>query len=525
MSSAGRAEITTMGAAEIARRIAAGDLSCRQVIETYIRRIEFVNPRINALVVPLFERARQEAVAADAVRDRGVPPGPLHGVPFTVKEYFTVAGTAATLGVRGWVGRMAVGDSPVVARLRQAGAILLGKTNGPQLGLMIETDNPLYGRTNNPWNSGRSPGGSSGGEAALIAAGGSALGLGTDAGGSIRQPCHCCGIHGLKPTGGRLRTLGYSGEVHYPNIPREWVQPEPMARCVEDLALAMAVLVAPGPDRLDPLVPPVTMGNPSAVSVAGLRVAMYSDDGYFPAAPAMRRAVSEAAALRGLGATVEPFSPPDVGEAVRLCFAHLYADGLDFARPWLRGEPVDRRIRAILRTFSVPGSFRSPLAWAMERVGQRRAAGIYRDVPERRLSLGAFWRLIEAEDVYRNRFLSALDAGQFDAIVCPPFALPAVPHGGYMAGTALSYSMLYNLLGMPARVVAATRVRPGEESDRPSSRDVVELAAHAAEADSSGLPVGVQIVARHWREDVLLAVMVALETYFGGSPDYPANPL
>ena len=392
MSSAGRTEITNMGAAEIVRRIAAGDLSCRQVIETYIRRIEFVNPRINALVVPLFQCARQEAVAADAVRDRGVRLGPLHGVPFTVKEYFTVAGTAATLGVRGWAGHMAVGDSPVVARLRQAGAILLGNTNGPQLGLMIETDNPLYGRTNNPWNSGRSPGGSSGGEAALIAAGGSALGLGTDAGGSIRQPCHCCGIHGLKPTGGRLTTLGYSGEVHYPNIPREWVQPGPMARSVEDLALAMSVLVAPGPDRLDPLVPPVTMGNPSAVSVAGLRVAMYSDDGYFPAAPAMRRAVSEAAAaLHGLGATVEPFSPPDVGEAVRLCFAHLYADGLDFARPWLRGEPVDRRIRAILRTFSVPGSFRSPFGLGH---GASRPATGGGDLSRRPQVLALFRRLL-----------------------------------------------------------------------------------------------------------------------------------
>jgi fatty acid amide hydrolase len=164
------------------------------------------------------------------------------------------------------------------------------------------------------------------------------------------------------------------------------------------------------------------------------------------------------------------------------------------------------------------------LAWALERAGQRRAARIYRDVPRRRLSLSAFWRLIEEEDAYRTRFLGALDAGRFDAIVCPPFALPAVPHGGNMAGPALSYSMLYNLLGMPAGVVAATRVQPGEESDRPASRDVVEQAARAAEADSAGLPIGVQVVARHWREDVLLAVMAALETHFAGRPDYPANP-
>ena len=234
-----------------------------------------------------------------------------------------------------------------------------------------------------------------------------------------------------------------------------------------------------------------------------------------------------ATALRGMGATVESFRPPDVGEAVRLCFAHLFADGLDFARPWLRGEPMDRRTRAILRAPSACRVRSGPsLAWSLERVGQRRAARIYRDVPRRRLSLGAFWRLMEEEDAYRTRFLGALDAGRFDAIICPPFALPAVPHGGYMAGPALSYSMLYNLLGMPAGVVAATRVRPGEESESrlPVGTSWSEL-ARDAEASSTGLPVGVQIVARHWREDVLLAVMAALETHFRRMSGLPRRVL
>ena len=520
-------EITALGAAEIARRIAAGDVSCREVVEAHIGRIEAVNPRLNALVVPLFDRARDEAWAADAARDRDEPLGPLHGVPFTVKEFFDVAGTPSTLGIPGRAGTHAPEDSPLVARLRQAGAILMGKTNVPQIGLMIETDNPLYGRTNNPWDLGRTPGGSTGGEAALIAAGGSPLGLGSDGGGSVRQPCHCCGIHGLKPTGGRLTTLGFYAGLPFPSMPREWAQPAPMARRVEDLALAMSVLVTPGPDadRRDPLVAPVPWGDPAAVRVAGLRVGFYTDDGHFPAAPALRRAVTEAAdALRGLGAAVEPFQPTDVGEAVRVFSAHLYADGLDFGRPWLRGESIDWRTRTILRTFLVPGLLRPPLAWALERVGQRWAARIYRDVPRRRSTLAAYWRLIEAEEKYRTKFLCALDARRLDAIVCPPSAVPAVRHGGFLAGPSVSYTLLYSLLGMPAGVVAATRVRLGEESDRPPSRDVVERAARAAEADSAGLPVGVQVVARHWREDVALAVMAALEAHFGARPDYPANP-
>jgi fatty acid amide hydrolase len=164
------------------------------------------------------------------------------------------------------------------------------------------------------------------------------------------------------------------------------------------------------------------------------------------------------------------------------------------------------------------------LAWALEQAGQRWAARIYWDVPRRRSSLAAFGRLVAQEAAYRTRFLNALAAQQLDALICPPSAVPAVPHGGFLAGPSVSYTLLYNFLGMPAGVVAATRVRPGEESDRPFSRDVVERAARAAEAHSAGLPVGVQVVARHWREDIVLAVMAALEGHFATRPDYPANP-
>ena len=528
MASVHHDEITALGAAELARQVAAGELSSREVVEVHIRRIESVNPRLNALVVPLFDRARAEARAADAARRRGEPLGPLHGVPFTVKEFFAVEGTPSTLGIPGRVGRIAAADSPLVARLRRAGGILLGKTNVPQVGLMIETDNPLYGRTNNPWNLGRTPGGSTGGEAALIAAGGSPLGLGNDGGGSVRQPCHCCGIHGLKPTGGRLTLLGSYADLPFPSMPSRWVQPAPMARRVEDLALAMSVLTAPDSqlDRLDPLVAPVPWRDPWAVPMAGLRVGVYTGDGHFPAAPALRRAVEEAAGLlRGLGAIVEPFQPPDVGEAVRVYSAQLYADGLDFVRPWLRGGPIDWRTRTILRTFLMPGLLRRPLAWSLERIGQRWAARIYRDVPRRRSSLAAFWRLIDEEDAYRTKFLDALAARQIDALIGPPSAVPAVPHGGFLAGPSVSYTLLYNFLGMPSGVVAATRVRPGEESDRPPSRDVVARAARAAEASSAGLPVGVQVAAGHWREDIVLAVMAALEAHFAARPDYPMKPL
>ncbi len=160
----------TLGAEGIANRLASGDLSAREVVEEHIQRIEEVNPRLNAVVVPLFDQARNEAAAADAARSRGEPLGPLHGVPVTIKEQFLVAGTPTTVGLPGRVSHRAESDGPLVQRLRQSGAIVLGKTNVSQLLIYHESDNPVYGRTNNPWDPDRTPGGSSGGEAAIVAA-------------------------------------------------------------------------------------------------------------------------------------------------------------------------------------------------------------------------------------------------------------------------------------------------------------------------------------------------------------------
>jgi fatty acid amide hydrolase len=514
--------LTRLGAGELARLLAGGEVSAVEVVEAHIRCIEEVQPYLNAVVVPLFDRARAEAKAADAVRARGETVGPLHGVPFTVKEMFDVAGTPTTLGLTTWRDRLAIADAPLVDRLRRAGAILLGKTNVPQLGMMHETDNPLYGRTNNPANLERTTGGSTGGEAAVIAAGGSPLGLGTDAGGSIRQPAHWCGIHGLKPTAGRLTLRGLPV---FPNCWPDWLQPGPMARSVADLHLALGVLNAPGPGP-DEVIPLVPLGEPGSVALSSLRVGFYADDGRFTPGPALRRAVHEAAAvLRGLGATVEEFRPPEVAEAMRVYYGLVFADGLACMRRWLGNGRRDGRIQFLLTGAAVPTWLRPVLAWMLNRAGRRHEADFFRLVRRRTLSLAGYWELVEAQEAYRARFLATLEDRRLDVLLCPPNGLPAPPHGSLVPTYTSSYTQLYNVLGMPAGVVAATRVRPGEESDRPASRDPVERAARGVELGSTGLPVGVQVVARHWREDVALAVMAALEEQFRTQPDYPSRPL
>jgi fatty acid amide hydrolase len=513
------AGITGLSASEMAEQIRSGALSSREAVEAHISRIESVNPQLNALVVPLFEQARERALNADAARARREELGPLHGVPITIKESFDVTGTPTTMGLSALANHRAASDATMVARLRAAGAIILGKTNVPQLVMYNEADNPVYGRTNNPWNPERAPGGSSGGCAAIIAAHGSPLSLGSDIGGSVRLPANACGIHSLKPTSARLTLRGHG--VIFAGQEAVLAQPGPLARSVADLSLAFGVLAAPGQESFDASIPPVPVREPQRALPAGLRVAMFTDNGFFQPAPALSRAVREAAdALRERGVVVDEWQPPDVGRAHRIFLGLLFGDGLAGARRSLKGSRLDWRIRIIAWSGAPPNLFNRLSAWPLALLGQKRIARDARSIGS--ISTKAYWRLVYERTIYRAAFIAALDAGGYDAIICPADGLPALRHGSSLFLTnAMSYTTLFNLLGMPAGVVAATRVRAGEESDREPKLDMVERAARKVESESAGLPVGVQVAARHWREDIALDIMSALEEHFQTQPDYP----
>lgn len=508
-------------AVELTAKISAGEVSARETVEAYIHRIEQVDPVVNAVVVRRFDEARGEADRIDRARQDGAELGPLAGVPITVKEAYFVTGTPATIGLDKYVGQSCQHDGPLIARLREAGAIILGKTNVSQLLILHESDNPVYGRTNNPWDLDRTPGGSSGGGAAAVAAGESALGLGGDLGGSIRIPAHFCGIHGFKPTTGRLTNLG--SRVSFNGMDAIGGQAGPFARTVDDLELALRVLVQDPPPH-DADVYPVPMGRSDDVDIANLRIGVWNDDGYFPASPAIRRAVDESgAALRAMGAEVEPFQPPGVPESIRMYYGLVSADGTESLRRQLSGGTADKRVARLLRLGGIPQRMRGAMTWWLKNRGQLRLAALVE-------STGAgtadrYWQLTASKTAYVQRFLASMQARRLDALICPPHALPALRHGQSVdLTTAASYAFVINLLEMPSGVVAASRVRRSEESDRAESRDQVERAARIAEADSAGLPVGVQVAARHWREDIVLAVMKALEQHFRRQPDYPARP-
>jgi amidase len=430
----GPAELTSTSATALAALVVSRAVSASEVVEAYLRRIADVDGAVNAVVALDADRALARAAEADDALAAGRSWGPLHGVPFSVKDNIAAAGLEMTIGAPERAGVVAAEDATVVGRLRAAGAILLAKTNCPPYGGGIETDNPVHGRTNNPYDLARTPGGSSGGEAAAIAAGCSPCGVGTDSGASVRLPAHFCGLAAIKPTARRVPLTGIlddEGQVGALSDPR--TQPGPMARSAADVALLLRVLA--GPDGRDGGVAPVALGDPADVDLGGLRVAVHTDDGLARPAPETTATVLEAAAaLRAAGATVDDARPPAGGHELTMEVWSSY-DGLS-------------------------------------------AAGLY--------------DLLRRWDAFRTEMLAF--AERYDLLLSPVFPDPARPHGTMNVPGELdptSFTTPASLTGWPAATV-----RCGTAPD--------------------GLPIGVQLVARPWRDDVALAAALHLERELGG---------
>jgi amidase len=456
--------LLSLSATRQAALIRDRELSSVELIQAHLSHIAAVNPFINAVVELLGGRALNQARAADHALARGQSSGPLHGVPFSVKDSIEVEGTRCTAGT---VGRatapLSTADATLVARLRQAGAIPIAKTNLPDLLFAFESDNLLFGRTNNPYDPARTSGGSSGGEAALIAACGSPMGLGSDCAGSVRLPAAFCGIAAIKPTSGRLPRTG-----HFPPS-GGWIevlwQIGPMARQIEDLVLMMGLLT--GPDGVDPAVADVPFSPLDERKLGSLRIAFHTDNGCCPASQEVADVVHAAAGALALDVSgAEEARPSCVSEAYDLEMKLLGADGGDSLREYLA---------------AIGSSRVHPLL-----------TGWLDKLEAYRTDLAGFQRYWAEWDRYRSEIACFLR--RHDAIVCPAYPQPALPHDASTQDAnfqGFSYTMAYNLAGLPGVVV-----RCGESS--------------------SGLPIAVQILAKPWREDVALAIAARLEQALGG---------
>ena len=391
------------GAVELARLISAKDISALELTRLFIDRIERLDGDVNAVVVRPFERALEDAKAADAALARGQRLGPLHGVPMTIKESYVMAGTPATWGIEAYRDNVAAKDGLAVQRFRAAGAHFLGKTNVPVDLSDIQSHNPIYGTTNNPWNLERTPGGSSGGSAAAVAAGFSALEAGSDIGGSIRTPAHFCGVYGHKPTWGIVPEAGHELVEGLPDPDVSVCGP--LARSAEDLHVALDVMAGPmGRQavgwRLD-------LPAADVPTLAGLRVALWPDDDMAPVSrEIVDKAVMVGEALSRLGAQVSDTARPDID----LRKAHNVFRSLSGAT-MASGQPASRIAEIQRYVDTLDPADDSPPA-----VSARAAVMSHRD-----------WI---RHDFRREKLKRAWDAffRDWDVVIAPLTTVTAIPH-------------------------------------------------------------------------------------------------
>jgi Asp-tRNA(Asn)/Glu-tRNA(Gln) amidotransferase A subunit family amidase len=466
--------LTSLSATEMAAAISNHEISSASLIEAHLERIARLNPQLNAFVHVDFDGARRQAQEADAALKSGRELGPLHGVPISIKSSIDVAGWSCNCGSRLRASYVAEKDAVLVSRLRAAGAILLGNTNAPEFLMAYETDNLTSGRTSNPWDLNRTPGGSSGGEAAAIAARCSAGGVGSDGGGSIRVPAHYSGICGLKPTPGRIPATGHFPESAGPFAFLGVVGP--MARTVGDLRLLFEVMA--GPDDGDPMAAPAPVRFPAEAEVRQVRIGFFEEDDRIPATPETRAAVRKAAnALRSTDHIVDEFHPEELKSVRRIWWNLFGRAGQVAMAPLYEGREAE--LSPILREF----------------------IGIVREQP--RLTIDEFMDTLLTRDAIRARFLRQME--KYSILLCPVCSVPAFVHGEreweidgravkYL--DAMSYCQWFNALGNPAVVVAVGR-------------------------SPEGLPIGVQVVGRPFEEEIVLAVAQEIESSCGNLLEPP----
>lgn len=496
-----------LSATELLRRIDRGELSSREVTQYFIDRIQDVNPGLNAVVVERFAAALEQADRADRAFARGERTGRLHGLPLTIKECFDLPGTPTTLGLLRRRDDIPDRTDPYVAALQAEGAIVLGKTNVSQLLGALESTNPVYGTTNNAFDPAFSSGGSSGGEGAIVGAGASPVGLGTDIGGSIRIPAAFNGLCGIKPTMARTmdqtRVLDYEFENSINSVVG------PLANHAEDLYLLLAILneaaAAFGP--VEPL------RDPAQVDPAQLRVGYFLTDGFFPPMPAIERAIRESVArLEELGVTTIAFAPPDLAEAEAIFYGILGAADQPIFLENLRDDrPIEQLADLISLARAAPWK-RKLLYWLTGLLGQESARRVIRHAGGK--GAAHYERMEGRQHAFAQRYLRAMDespVGPLDAILSPVAGLPAFLHRTVdKVGLGGAYGLQHNVTGFPAGVATVSTVRPEEAVGRKTTLDQRTRAAARTEAAAAGLPLAVQIAARPWREDVVLALIGAL---------------
>ncbi len=527
------AKICMMTVKELQSSMGKGEFTCERCLMAFIRRTRRLGlNECNAVTEELYDSAVSKARDLDKSGILRKPPKadqPLLGVPVSIKDAFAQEDCLSTEGATclALQHHRHIKDGFILSLLRSSGAIPFVRTNVPQMLFMCETENFLWGRTSNPWNTLRTPGGSSGGEAALVALRASPLGCGSDIGGSIRIPSHFSGVVGFKPTSARLTRMGMSGRARKKKPPgKKPIIPSsgPIANSVADCETFMRAIVGPKMFEGDPNVVPLPWNATLSQRGPGrpLRIGFFSSDGFFEPCSAVSRAVQEAtAALKAAGHEVIPFTPPYTGwDIFRIYSRAINGENLmGTITDALEGEALLAQYKVFSALVKIPNWLRPILSFVLRQLGQHRSSHIVSSVRKNgRLSQEAFSSLLSDIRELQETLHNVMKESNMDALLFPTLPLPAFEFGkASHLHPILSYTFVGNVLDWPSGSVPVTVVAENEQEyihsdDLPKNqRCSFAYLARCVMKGAAGLPCGVQIMAGAYKEELCLFAMAELE--------------
>ncbi|KAI8050840.1 amidase signature domain-containing protein [Syncephalis plumigaleata] len=519
-------ELAHMSARKLCAAIAAKQLTAVDAVAMLGRRALDTHTRLNCLTEICIKDAISEARVLDArLTDHG-PIGKLHGLPISIKDNVGLKGYDACIGYSSWTMQPLDEDNTIIKCLRRAGAIPYVKTNVPQTMMAFECENPVFGRTLNPHNANLTPGGSSGGEGALIGARGSILGIGNDIGGSLRIPADFCGIYSLKPTVDRIPNHGLIAPAHGRDLIRATCGP--MANDVDTLDLFMDALLSQEPWHDDQYCVPMPWKSWSPPEK--LCIGYFTFNGFLPAAPPCQRAVTHTVqVLRDAGHTVVEFDLPNAHEAIVVFHALMAADGGEGLLAHLKGDPIGAPVQALKMLVGMPKVVRYLLSWFISSwYGEPLLSEIFAVTSPK--SYPQVCDYTARRDQYRHLFAEAArESGirqcgrPFDAIICPAFGFPAIPHDSASDLLLTSgYTILQNILDVPSGVLPAITV----DKDLDAQVEGVSWLGEGApigynesifrnyyDAEAiHGHSVGIQVFAERFQEEKVLGCMKIIDS-------------
>ncbi|XP_039175879.1 fatty-acid amide hydrolase 1-like [Crotalus tigris] len=498
--------ILSLSLPELCQKLKDGSLTPESVVYTYVDKALRVTADVNCITDYIAEESQLLRMNSEGGK------GLLYGVPVSIKDSINCKGSDTTLGFVKRLFQPAAEDAVIVQVLKHQGAIPFVKTNVPQSLLSYDCSNPIFGPTVHPLDHTKSPGGSSGGEGSLIKSGGSILGIGTDLGGSIRNPSGFCGICGLKTTSNRISKKGIT-----PCIPGQRtvsVGVGPMARDVDSLALCLKALLCKKMFHLDPTVPPLPFNDQVYTSSRPLRIGYHETNSHSMPSPSVRRAVLETKELlERNGHVLVPFEPHHVAHFIsNFGGASLFSDDGATVLQSFEGEPVDPNLKRTVLMLKLPYWIRRFLAWIISPIAIRQSI-ILSNMRER--SVKELWKdHLEIEE-YCREFTEEWKRLELDVLLCPAIG-PAFKSGSFeRVPEASSNYILYNLLDFPAGVVPVTTVTKEDEEELKNFKghynDLGDKLFAKAVKESVGLPVAVQCVALPWQEELCLQFMKEVE--------------